>query len=370
MTRGPGRRERPGPFLARRVGALARRDARRAPLAALPSHRRSDAHRGPGDRRGFHRGLAAATGVGVETLRAWEWRYGRPRPARRASAIDAGADEVAWVRLVAAAVGPARPSDVVGLSLPTCARGRPRRAARPAGGGAPAPLRRRGARARDRARRRVGARRRGVPRRRARAVPRARRRALGRGPPADPPRALRERGRRCDARAPRRARAGARARTDGRARDPLGRAARARPRVGGPRRGGRRRAARRSDPTRRSPRSPPPRSRPTPSRSRSRSRRPMGAADRRQWPRAPPCPRGAAGRGRGPLASPLAAGDRSCGSFRASRPSSGLAAGRPAGDRAAVRGERPRDACRPGSTPDHGGMRRPSPLRSSSPRSR
>ncbi|MFO0934009.1 MAG: MerR family transcriptional regulator [Planctomycetota bacterium] len=64
-------------------------------------------------------GLAAATGVGVETLRAWERRYGRPRPARRASGHRRyAAEEVAWVRLVAAAVGAgARPSDVVGLSL-------------------------------------------------------------------------------------------------------------------------------------------------------------------------------------------------------------------------------------------------------------
>jgi len=68
--------------------------------------------------------LAAATGLGVETLRAWERRYGRPRPARRASGHRRyGPAEVAWLRLVAQAVGAgARPSEVVPLSLPALRR--------------------------------------------------------------------------------------------------------------------------------------------------------------------------------------------------------------------------------------------------------
>lgn len=63
-------------------------------------------------------GLAAATGVAVETLRAWERRYGRPAPTRRASGHRRyGPAEVAWVRLASAAVAAgARPSRVARLS--------------------------------------------------------------------------------------------------------------------------------------------------------------------------------------------------------------------------------------------------------------
>ncbi|MCC7137673.1 MAG: MerR family DNA-binding transcriptional regulator [Planctomycetes bacterium] len=63
--------------------------------------------------------LAEATGLGVETLRAWERRYGRPVPLRLPSGHRRyRADDVPWLRLVAEALTLGRrPSEVVALDV-------------------------------------------------------------------------------------------------------------------------------------------------------------------------------------------------------------------------------------------------------------
>lgn len=61
--------------------------------------------------------VAALTGIGTETIRIWERRYGRPRPMRLGSGHRRyTAGEVRWLQRVAAALAAGhRPSEVLGL---------------------------------------------------------------------------------------------------------------------------------------------------------------------------------------------------------------------------------------------------------------